>query len=77
MNYPTPHINATPDDFGQTVLMPGDPLRSKYIAEHFLENARLVNNVRGVQGYTGHLSRREGFCHGLRHGHPVHRHLFL
>lgn len=42
MNYPTPHINATPDDFGQTVLMPGDPLRSKYIAEHFLENARLV-----------------------------------
>ena len=33
MNYPTPHINATPDDFGQTVLMPGDPLRSKYIAE--------------------------------------------
>ena len=53
MNYPTPHINATPDDFGQTVLMPGDPLRSKYIAEHFLENARLVNNVRGVQGYTG------------------------
>lgn len=35
MNYPTPHINATPDDFGQTVLMPGDPLRSKYIAEHF------------------------------------------
>ena len=76
MNYPTPHINATPGDFGQTVLMPGDPLRSKYIAEHFLENARLVNNVRGVQG-SGHLSRREGLRHGLRHGHPVHRHLFL
>lgn len=53
MNYPTPHINATPDDFGKTVLMPGDPLRSKFIAENFLENARLVNNVRGVQGYTG------------------------
>lgn len=53
MNYPTPHINASPEDFGQTVLMPGDPLRSKYIAENFLENARLVNNVRGVQGYTG------------------------
>ena len=53
MNYPTPHINAKPEDFGQTVLMPGDPLRSKYIAENFLENARLVNNVRGVQGYTG------------------------
>lgn len=53
MNYPTPHINAKPEDFGKTVLMPGDPLRSKFIAENFLENARLVNNVRGVQGYTG------------------------
>ena len=54
MNYPTPHIKATPEDFGQTVLMPGDPLRSKYIAENFLENPKLVNNVRGVQGYTGY-----------------------
>lgn len=52
-NYPTPHINATPDDFAKTVLMPGDPLRAKFIAENFLENARLVNNVRGIQGYTG------------------------
>ena len=52
-NYPTPHIKATPEDFAKTVLMPGDPLRSKFIAENFLENAKLVNNVRGVQGYTG------------------------
>ena len=52
-NYPTPHIDAKPGDFGRTVLMPGDPLRAKYIAEHFLENPVLVNNVRGVQGYTG------------------------
>lgn len=51
--YPTPHINATPNDFAPTVLMPGDPLRSKFIAENFLEGARLVNNVRGIQGYTG------------------------
>ncbi len=51
--YPTPHINAAPEDFARTVLMPGDPLRSKFIAENFLENAKLVNNVRGVQGYTG------------------------
>ena len=51
--YPTPHINATPDDFAKTVLMPGDPLRSKFIAETFLEGAKLVNNVRGIQGYTG------------------------
>ena len=52
-NYPTPHIKAAAGDFGQTVLMPGDPLRSQYIAENFLENPVLVNNVRGVQGYTG------------------------
>ncbi len=49
----TPHISANPGDFGKTVLMPGDPLRSKFIAETFLENPVLVNNVRGVQGYTG------------------------
>ena len=51
--YPTPHINAKPEDFAKTVLMPGDPLRAKFIAETFLTDARLVNNVRGVQGYTG------------------------
>ena len=49
----TPHIKATSADFAKTVLMPGDPLRSKFIAENFLENPRLVNNVRGIQGYTG------------------------
>lgn len=49
----TPHINATPADFAKTVLMPGDPLRAKYIAENFLKDAKLVNNVRGIQGYTG------------------------
>ena len=53
MTYPTPHINCTPADFAKTVLMPGDPLRAKYIAENFLEAPRLVNNVRGIQGYTG------------------------
>ena len=51
--YPTPHINAVPKDFAKTVLMPGDPLRAKFIAENYLENPKLVNNVRGVQGYTG------------------------
>lgn len=50
---PTPHITAKEGDFARTVLMPGDPLRAKFIAENFLENAVLVNNVRGVQGYTG------------------------
>ena len=52
-NIPTPHINAKEGDFARTVLMPGDPLRAKYIADNYLENAQLVNNVRGVQGYTG------------------------
>ena len=50
---PTPHNSAKPGDFAKTVLMPGDPLRAKYIAEKFLKNAVLVNNVRGVNGYTG------------------------
>ena len=49
----TPHIKATSADFAKTVLMPGDPLRSKFVAETFLENPKLVNNVRGIQGYTG------------------------
>lgn len=49
----TPHIQADPADFARTVLMPGDPLRAKFIAETYLEKPRLVNNVRGVQGHTG------------------------
>ena len=54
MSIPTPHITAKKEDFAKTVLMPGDPLRSKFIAENFLEDAVLVNNIRGVQGYTGY-----------------------
>jgi purine-nucleoside phosphorylase len=54
MTCPTPHIAAVKGDFANTVLMPGDPLRAKYIAENFLTDAVLVNNVRGVQGYTGY-----------------------
>ncbi|MGN1018832.1 MAG: purine-nucleoside phosphorylase, partial [Aristaeellaceae bacterium] len=52
-NIPTPHITAKAGDFAPTVLMPGDPLRSQFIAETFLTDPVLVNNVRGVQGYTG------------------------
>lgn len=52
-NIPTPHIEAKAGDFAETVLMPGDPLRAKFIAETFLENPVLVNGVRGVNGYTG------------------------
>ena len=51
--YYTPHIKAAPEDFAKVVLMPGDPLRSRFIAENYLDGARLVNDVRGIQGYTG------------------------
>ncbi len=53
MTYPTPHINAKPEDFAKTVLMPGDPLRAKWISENYLENPRLINDVRGMLGFTG------------------------
>lgn len=53
MNVPTPHNRATKEEIANVLLMPGDPMRSKYIAEEFLENAVLFNNIRGVQGYTG------------------------
>ncbi len=51
--YYTPHIKAVPFDFAKTVLMPGDPKRAGFIAENFLDGARLVNDVRGIGGYTG------------------------
>jgi len=53
MSIPTPHITAKANAFAQTVLMPGDPLRAKFIAENFLETPQLVNDVRGMLGYTG------------------------
>ena len=49
----TLHISGEKGDFAKTVLMPGDPLRAKFIAETYLENPVLVNNIRGIQGYTG------------------------
>ncbi len=49
----TPHNEAEVGDFAKTVIMPGDPLRAKYIAENFLDDAKLVNSVRGMFAYTG------------------------
>lgn len=49
----TPHIEAKKEDIAKTVIMPGDPLRAKFIAENYLENPRLVNQVRGMLAYTG------------------------
>ncbi|MCE9682295.1 purine-nucleoside phosphorylase [Halomonas alkalisoli] len=55
----TPHIQGERGIFADTVLMPGDPLRAKYIAETFLEGAREVNSVRNMLGYTGRYRGRE------------------
>ncbi|CAK9883963.1 MAG: Purine nucleoside phosphorylase DeoD-type [Candidatus Erwinia impunctatus] len=55
----TPHINAEMGDFADVVLMPGDPLRAKYIAETFFDDAKEVNNVRGMLGYTGYYQGRK------------------
>ena len=64
---PTPHIEAKKGDFADTILMPGDPKRAKFIAENFLTNAVLVNDVRGVQGYTGYYNgkRVSVMAHGM------------
>lgn len=56
---PTPHNEAKLGDIAKTVIMPGDPLRAKYIAENFLENPRLVNQVRGMYAYTGTYQGKE------------------
>lgn len=52
-NTPTPHNGAKAGEIAKTVLMPGDPLRAKYIAEHYLENAKCFSTVRNMLGYTG------------------------
>ena len=59
MPVPTPHIQAKKEEIARSVLMPGDPLRAKYVAENFLENPRLVNEVRNVYAYTGTYKGKE------------------
>ena len=56
---PTPHNNAKKGDIAKTVLMPGDPLRAKFIAENYLEDAVCYNEVRGMLGFTG---KYKGSC---------------
>ena len=55
----TPHIESKKEDIAKIVLMPGDPLRAKYIAENFLEDAKLINTVRNMYGYTGKYKNRK------------------
>ena len=70
MAVPTPHISAAMGDFAKTVLMPGDPLRAKYIAETYLENPRLVTSVRNMLGYTGTYKGKEISVMGSGMGIP-------
>ena len=70
MSVPTAHIGAKQGDFAKTVLMPGDPLRAKYIAETYLENPRLVTSVRNMFGYTGTYKGKEISVMGAGMGMP-------
>jgi len=67
---PTPHNNAKFGDIANVVLMPGDPLRAKYIAENFLENAKQYNDVRGMYGYTGYYKNTRISVQGSGMGIP-------
>ena len=67
----TPHISAEKGDFAKTVLMPGDPLRAKFIADTFLKDVRQVTGVRGMLGFTGTYEGRP------ISGNALHRHLLL
>ncbi len=68
---PTPHIEAkSPDEIANTVLMPGDPLRAKFIAETYLENVTQFNQVRGMLGYTGYYKGKRVSVMGSGMGIP-------
>lgn len=69
-NIPTPHNEAGKDQIAKTVLMPGDPLRAKFIAETFLENAVCVNTVRNMFGYTGEYQGKKVSVFGSGMGMP-------
>lgn len=64
------HIEAAVGEIAETVLLPGDPLRAKWIAEHFLTDAKLYNNVRGMLGYTGTFNGKRVSVQGSGMGIP-------
>ena len=70
MAIPTPHINAKEGDFAKVCLMPGDPLRAKYIAENYLTDVKQVNTVRNMFGYTGKYKGKEVSVMGSGMGIP-------
>lgn len=73
----TPHIEAKKGEIAKTVLMPGDPLRAKRIAETYFENAKLVSSVRNIYAYTGTYKGKELTVMASRYGNSKHGHLFL
>lgn len=73
----TPHIQARKGEIAKTVLMPGDPLRAKLIADEYLENATLVSSVRNIYAYTGTYKGKEITIMASRNGNSKHGNLFL
>ncbi|MRN25879.1 purine-nucleoside phosphorylase, partial [Romboutsia ilealis] len=66
----TAHNNANMGDIAETILLPGDPLRAKFIAENFLEDAVEYNTVRGMYGYTGYYKGKRISVQGTGMGGP-------
>lgn len=75
-NIPTPHISAKEGEIAPSILLPGDPLRAKYIAENFLAGAKQFNSTRNMFGYTGFYRDKPISVMGTGHGLRVHGHLF-
>ena len=75
-NIPTPHIAAQAGEIAETILLPGDPLRAKYIADNFLTDVKQFNATRNMFGYTGSI-RGNAYQSWERNGVSVYRHLFL
>lgn len=73
----TPHIEAKKGEIAKTVLMPGDPLRAKLIAENYLENVKLVSSVRNIYAYTGTYKNKTITVMASRYGHSKHGNILV
>ena len=73
----TPHIEANASEIAKTVLMPGDPLRAKLIADNFLVNVKLVSSVRNIYAYTGTYKGKEITVMASRYGNSEYGNIFL
>ena len=76
-NTPTPHIGAKQGEIAETILLPGDPLRAKYIAEHFSDGCKTVQYNGNMYGYTGYYQGQTRVGHRNRHGLSVDGNLFV